>query len=744
MEQNSLEERILARVLEADYQPVKPRVIAHQLGIPQGEIVAVRRAVKGLVRAGKLSYGRNHLVRPPGDASQKTASPRTGHEYVGVFRRTKAGHGFVRVLSQESPSMEIHVTAARALDAASGDTVEVRLRNRRGFRGTMPSGEIVRIVERAAYRFVGTYQETGGLSFVRIDGNAFPDPILVGDATAKNAQVNDKVLVEVVKFPTHLREGEGTILEVLGPRGKQGVDTLSVIYEFNLPQEFPEDVIAEAHVRAEEFEEQVPPGREDLTGRTVITIDPKDARDFDDAISLERTGPDHWLLGVHIADVSHFVRPGTALDREARQRATSVYLPDQVIPMLPETISNHLASLQPDKVRLTRSLFLEFTPEGSFVSAEPRFTAIKNCRRFSYEEVDHFLADREKWEAKLTPAVHKLLSDMHELAMILRKRRMERGALEMEMPEVKVELDRKGRVSGARAVQHTESHQIIEEFMLAANEGVARTLFDAKYPLLRRVHPSPEPRKLRQLTEFVKELGLDVHNLQDRFELQKLLRFVLGQPEQPAVHYAVLRSLQRAVYGPEEEGHFALAIDCYCHFTSPIRRYPDLVIHRLLEALMRGKRPDLQGQNLEELGVHCSEREQRAESAERQLTKLKLLHYFSGKIGSEMEGVITGVEPYGFFVQGLELPVEGLVSIASLHDDRYRFERKSHQLVGFRRGNSFRLGDRVRVAVAEVDLDRRVLDFKLVGRSGKQASKSFKGKSRKQRQPKKPTRRRKR
>jgi ribonuclease R len=299
----------------------------------------------------------------------------------------------------------------------------------------------------------------------------------------------------------------------------------------------------------------------------------------------------------------------------------------------------------------------------------------------------------------------------------LRARRYGRGGLELSMPEVKVDLDKNGRVSGAHLVVNTESHKIIEDFMLAANEAVAELLAKAELHFLRRVHTAPDPRKLKALTEFVSGLGFQTESLESRFELQKLLADVAGQPEERAVNFALLRSLQRATYSPEEEGHYALASDRYCHFTSPIRRYPDLTIHRLLESHMRGKKPRNDFGEMAVLGEHCSDRERRSEGAERELTRVKLLEYLSSRIGHTLEGIVTGVEEYGLFVQGIELPAEGLVHISSLADDYYRFDRKSHTLTGNRAGNTLRLGDQVTVVVARVDVDRRELDFRLVGRS---------------------------
>ncbi len=662
-------------------------------------------------------------------------------DIVGVFRRAAGGYGFVRPEGAlpGDRSGDIHVTSVASLDAASGDTVRVRLALGRDVRRQGPSGEIVEVVKRRTTRFVGSYFERARSSWVQVDGTTFARPVAVGDPGAKGVHEGDKVVVEMVHFPTHLHDGEGVVVEVLGKAGDVGVDTQTVIHEFALPGPFPEAALEDARQQAARFDESIPKGRRDLTGDTIITIDPVDARDFDDAISLEPLDRGHWQLGVHIADVSHFVRAGSPLDQEARARGTSVYLPDRVIPMIPEIVSNNLASLQPGKVRYAKTCWIEFTADGVPVHASVEPSAIKSCRRFAYEEVDVFLADPKTREIEMTPGVRTLLGRMRDLARILRRRRMARGSLQIEKPEVKIDLDRDGRVSGAHVVENTESHQIIEEFMLAANEAVARTLAEAGAGFLRRIHPMPDMRKLRQLTEFVTELGFDVDSLESRFELQRLLDLARGRPEEHAVHYAVLRSLSRAAYGPQEEGHYALASENYCHFTSPIRRYPDLTIHRGLEALAAGKRPPADG--LVQLGQDCSDLERRAEAAERELVKLKLLHFLSSRIGEEMDAVVTGVEAFGMFVQGLVIPAEGLVPLDALPDDSYRYDRASHTLSGRRAGQSYRLGDRVRVAVDRVDLDRRELNLRLVDghvRRSKRPAKPSRPKT-KARSPKRPS-----
>jgi ribonuclease R len=702
---SDLENAVLALVSRKTYQPLKPKALARRLEVPVGRYAEFRKVLRGLLKQGQIELGKNHLVR---------AAPPHGTT-TGVFRRAEAGYGFVRPpLVDGRASPEVFIPEGHTLDAATGDTVVVRItrRSTRAERG--PTGHITQVLERATRLFVGTYFEREDQGYVRVDGTVFNHSISVGDPGAKGARPDDKVVIEMVRFPGPEDRGEAVITEILGPRGQPGVDTLSVLRAFGIPDVFPEDALEEARQAADRFEEGNLRGREDFTGAVVVTIDPVNARDFDDAISLTvDPRSKHWQLGVHIADVDHFAPQGGPLDIEARKRGTSVYLPQRVVPMFPETISNHLASLQQDRVRYVKTVLIDFTPGGAKAGVRFANGAIKNRRRFTYEQV-FALLEQEHLRAAEDPEVMALLLRMRELGMILRKRRMKRGALELSMPEVELEYDTSGRLTGAHYVKNDVSHQIIEEFMLAANEAVAEHLSSLGVPFLRRIHPAPEPHKLKAFAEFARLFGYKIQRETDRFALQRVLEQSVGKPETHAIHYAMLRSLKQAAYSPQEEGHYALASDDYCHFTSPIRRYPDLTIHRLLDRWLRTGRCGSDATELAALGGHCSRTERRAETAERELVKLKLLTYLSERIGLELETIITGVADYGFYSQSETLPVDGLVHVSTMTDDYYYFDEPAHSLIGQRTRRRYRLGDKVKVKVVRVDLQRRQLDFRRV------------------------------
>ncbi len=751
--------KIVAFFSQPGIKSIRPKELAYELGLGKRDFPKFKTAIEQLLESGRLTIGKNKLLRMKADVSLLT----------GTIKRTSAGAGYFRPhdVTQLDVDESLYVAPEDLKDAFTGDEVQVQLLKKR-MRGKR-CGRVLEVLQRASTTFVGTYFEKRNRGFVRIDGGQFESAISVGDPGAKGARPDDQVVVEILRFPSRTDAGEAVITKVLGPRGTPGVDLLTIIHEFALPDEFPAGVLAEARIQAQQFAIEVPDevnepdtstdgtstpakdhnsgvpaNRLDLTGETIITIDPVDARDFDDAISLTRDDDGTWHLGVHIADVAHFVRLGTLLDKEARQRGTSVYLPDKVLPMLPEVISNALASLQRGRIRFTKSAFITFSPEGIPLHYEFANTAIRVTQRFAYEQVMPLLKSTQETlaatEPPVAPHVLKLLQQMHELAMLLRGRRFQRGALDLALPEVKIDMDPDGKVTGAHLVSHDESHQIIEEFMLAANIAVATKLSDCGVNFLRRTHAPPDERKLRGLSEFVGSLGHKIRMMPGRGDLQKLLKEVHGTAHEYSVSYAVLRSTKRAEYSPDPDiGHYALSEKNYCHFTSPIRRYPDLTVHRLLDEIIRaedghgerkarkttsassgshraekrGEAPAALPADLVSLGKWCSMTERRAADAEKELIKLKMLEYLSDRIGEEMEATITGVEKFGLFCQGIQLPAEGLVHISTLPDDHYDYDDRARTLVGRKRGRVFRLGGTIRVIVAEVDLVNRNLELKL-------------------------------
>ena len=708
--QRDLSQLILDFVYHPQYQPVKAKRILQALDLDPEDYGEVRMTIKRLVQRGQLAYGGNHLVLTP---EVLTGDPKSTR---GTFRQAAAGFGFVRpVPTGKLGSVEdIFIPASQTSSAMDGDLVQVRLRPSR--RGGGQEGQVEEILERARRQFSGTFARQDGRPIVWLDATNSDLPVEVGDVRGLPVEVDDKVVVEFVRFPEGDDGGEGVIMEVLGSSKNPAVDTLAVMRQYGLEEDFPDEVITEARQQADQFEEgAIPAERTDFTKIPTLTIDPFDARDFDDAISLQKNEKGNWELYVHIADVAHFVRVGTKLDAEAKNRATSVYLPDRVIPMLPEIISNHLASLQPDKVRLTKTVKMEYSPTGTLLHQEVFNSAIHNDQRLNYEQVDQFLENQEPWRERLSPEIFELVSNMHSLAMVLRKNRNDDGALELHLPEIKIDLDKTGKVRSARIVEHTESHQIIEEFMLAANQAVATWLDDLEIPFLRRAHAPPERRKLLKLNEFMRDLGVRCESMESRFEIQRVVAQVRGKPTEYAVNYAILKSMSKAVYQPEMEMHYALQFDHYCHFTSPIRRYPDLQVHRTIDRLIKEQKPFGDPMPvLITLGHHCSDKEQSAEWAEREVIKIKLLHFLNKKIGESMPGVITSVTPEGFYVRGTRFPAEGFVSIKSLPSDRYRFEKRGQVLEGFRGGNRFRLGDELSVEIHQVDLPRRALLLRVV------------------------------
>jgi ribonuclease R len=722
-----LENQILAVLGRKGYTPVKPKTLARKLGLPQSDYRAFRHALRQLLTQGRAQLGKGSTVRPVGPHGTVT----------GIYRKASGGYGFVKPAFDPltgGTGPDILIREEFALDAASGDEVLVKITKRpKRAEALGPTGEIVQIINRATRQFVGAYFERDGQGFVRVEGDQFERPVLVGDPGAKGARPDDLVVIEMLRFPSAGQRGEAVITEVLGPRGQPGVDTQTVIRAYGLPDEFPPEALEEARRAVEWFQDGDFDGREDFTQTLVITIDPVDARDFDDAVSLTRDpASGHWTLTVHVADVAHFAPAGGPLDREARARATSIYLPQKVIPMFPEIISNGVASLQEGKFRYVKSVVMEFSPAGQLLAARFANGAIRTRKRFSYEQVSAILGvptavPPAPLSAPVEPEIVQMLQEMRELAMLLRQRRFARGALELYLPKTELEYDAQGKVCGAHKASHDVSHQIIEEFMLAANVAVAEYLTRHAVSFLRRVHPAPEVEKLRDYADFVGLFGYELRRPQDRFALQRILNESAPRDEGYAVHYALLRSLKQATYSPIQDQHYALAFQHYCHFTSPIRRYPDLTVHRLLDRLIRTGHCSSNHAELVALGEHCSKLERRAEQAERELVKLKLLAYLNERIGLEMDAIIVHVSEMGFVAQGVDIPAEGLVQVNTLADDFYYFHADALTLAGRRLKRTFRLGDRLRVRVVSVDLVKRLANFEVVQVPGERYAHHKKG-----------------
>lgn len=702
---NTWTDRLLDHVNKPGYKPQTPKALAKRMQVPHAQKNAFRDAIKQLVREGAVSFGKNHEVR----SSQKPDL------IQGTIRITSGGFGFVRPTS-DTVSEDIYIPGFAVADAMSGDTVMVEMAKGKSRLG--PRGIVSGVVERGTKQFVGTYSERGGQGYVIVDAGTINEPVHVGDPGVKGAKPGDKVVLELIRFPTIDRAGEGVITEVLGPANSATVETLSVIRAFNIPEHFSSEALEEARVQASRFNENDLHGRRDFTKELIITIDPADAKDFDDAVRIRfDPGRKHWYVDVHIADVAHFVPYGGHLDKDARERGTSVYLPQKVIPMLPEVISNHLASLQEGQLRYVQSVLMEFDSSGEPIHSQFVRGAIRVSKRFSYEQVSEFYQQHDAGEtSEIDSNIQEMLLLLRKFTLMRRKRRHKQGSLELDMPEVELDYTSDGKVDGAHLASHDISHQVIEECMLSANESVATKLDDLGVAFLRRIHPAPEPVKLEEYLSFVQSLGYEVNRKTptDRFQLQRLLTASANRPDKHAVHYGMLRSMKQAIYSPNDEAHYALASDNYCHFTSPIRRYPDLTVHRLIARWQNTGKVSSDMRELIALGEHCSNTERRAAKAEQELIKIRLLDYLSDKLGSVWKAVITGVENFGFFCTPMQLPVDGLVRIAALSDDYYQYDEATHSLIGGRKKKRFRLGDTVWVEVARVDVYRRRLDFRVV------------------------------
>jgi ribonuclease R len=711
-----IREQVLALLERKDYRPLNNIDIARELGLTGTQRNALRKTLRELERAGAIARIRKNRYVLPADADL----------VAGKLSIHQAGYGF---LTPETPGQpDIFIAAENIGTAMHGDRVvarisrdnpDDRIKGRR-------EGRVIRILERAHDSIVGTLQRSRNFYYVVPDDPRFVHDIYVrpvatvsdrrgGGAPKEDrrsqtaATVGDKVVVRLDAWESRHVNPEGEIIEVLGPATAPGIDMLSIIRKFHLTAEFPKDVLEQAERISEQVDARQREEREDLRKEFIVTIDPDDARDFDDAIQVEKS-KSGWRLGVHIADVAAYVEPGSALDREARRRGNSVYLPDRVIPMLPERLSNGVCSLNPGVDRLTHSVFIQFDKNGVAKSARFARSVIRSAHRLTYKQAYAILK---------SPARDQLGERLHlawELASLLRRKRFEHGALDLDFPEVKVWVDKQGHPVRLERVENDESHQLIEEFMLAANEAVARELEKRAIPTIYRVHENPDPEKLAEYREFVLSFDYRVGDLTHRGELQRLLASISGKPEEQALKIALLKSLKRARYLAQPLGHYGLAKANYLHFTSPIRRYADLVVHRSLGRNAAARRPyHVDMGEMASIAEHLSITERTAADAEIDAAQMKKLEFFQRQLDQRnpqiFRAAIVDVRNYGLMVELPDALITGLIHVSSLTDDFYLFEPAQRQLIGRRSRKPFKIGDELSVFVARVDVFKRQVDF---------------------------------
>src|SRR6266498_294899 len=720
-----IREQVLARLDRKGYRPLNKIDIARELGLTGTQRNALRKTLRELERAGAIARIRKNRYVLPAEADL----------VAGKLSIHQAGYGF---LTPETPGQpDIFIAAENIGTAMHGDRVvarisrdspDDRIKGRR-------EGRVIRILERAHDTIVGTLQRSPNFYYVVPDDPRFVHDVYVRPVAAvydrrgrgapkedrrsqTAATVGDKVVVRLDAWESRHVNPEGEIIEVLGPATAPGIDVLSIIRKYHLPAEFPKDVLDQAERISEQIGARQLEGREDLRKEFIVTIDPDDARDFDDAIHVEKT-KNGWQLGVHIADVAAYVEPGSALDREARRRGNSVYLPDRVIPMLPERLSNDVCSLNPGVDRLTHSVFINFDKNGVAKSARFAHSVIRSAHRLTYKQAYAILT---------SPPRDQLGERLHlawELAALLRQKRFEHGSLDLDFPEVKVWVDKQGHPVRLERVENDESHQLIEEFMLATNEAVARELKKHAIPTVYRVHENPDPEKLAEYREFVLSFNYRVGDLTHRAELQRLLASIRGKPEEQALKVALLKSLKRARYSPQPLGHYGLAKANYLHFTSPIRRYADLVVHRALgldgasrrrrDAARSHYQPDMG--EIASIAEHLSMTERTAADAEIDASQMKKLEFFQRQLDQRnpqiFRAAIVDVRNYGLMVELPDALITGLIHVSSLTNDFYLFEPARRQLIGRRSRKRFKIGDEVSVFVARVDAFKRQVDFAL-------------------------------
>jgi len=701
--------RILNFMAEKAYRPLKIRELAKGMKISEEYYRAFRRTVRSMLQEGSIVKIRKNRL----------GLPEKLNLVVGKLALNKSGFGFVQA---EDGKEEVYINKDDVGTALNGDKVVVRIYGRQT--GKSREGTIIKILERANQTIVGTFKRGKHFFFVQPDDRRFSRDIYIPEQG--EAEEGQKVVVSLEEWQDKYLSPEGKIQEVLGYPDDPGVDILTLIREYQLPSEFPEEIEREAEKLSKRIPELEYRTRVDFRDKICFTIDPWDAKDHDDAVSLEKLDNGNFFLGVHIADVSYYVRENTRLDKEAFSRGTSVYLADRVIPMLPEKLSNQICSLRPEEEKLTYSCLMEIDPKGKVIKYRIIKSLIQSRAKLNYDEVQAFF-DTGKSNKNL-PGLEQTLKEMLKLSQILHQKRIAKGSLDFDLPEAKILMGKDGRVLDIFKQERLESHRLIEEFMLLANQCVAKYASSLKVPFLYRVHDQPDKEKIENFAEFISTLGYHFpidkkDTVMSPKRIQRFLKSAEGTPQEELINELLLRSLKKACYQPENIGHFGLAFSHYTHFTSPIRRYPDLLIHRLLKELEETKsyvperRAYLQ-EKLPFIGKFTSDRERLADEVEQESIKLKQIEYLKDKLGEHFSGIIAGILPFGFFVRLDDLLAEGLVRLSSMEDDYYKFDEKNKRLVGRHSRKIYNLGERVKVQLIRVNKEEREIDFNLVSEKG--------------------------
>ncbi|MFR5029908.1 MAG: ribonuclease R [Blautia hansenii] len=705
-----------------EYQPMRAKELAVLLQIPAGKREELHKILDMLLEEGKISInkrGRYEAVRSSAakkEAEKKSvkAERKKGQYYTGTFISHPRGFGFLEIPEAEE---DIFIPEESIGTALHGDTVQIVVK-KDGKDGKRCEGEVVKVLERGTREVVGTYQQCDGFGFVVTDNQRFLKDVFIPAGKSLTAEDGDKVLAEIKDHGNKRRSPEGKIIEILGKPGECGVDVLCVAKSYELPMEFPEKVAKQAERIKETLNEGDFYGREDLRDVVMVTIDGEDAKDLDDAVSLTKD-EEFYHLGVHIADVSNYVQYNSALDKEALKRGTSVYLADRVIPMLPKKLSNGICSLNAGEDRLALSCLMDIDKKGRVVSHRIVESVIHVKERMSYTDVKKILLQEDEELAKCYEGLLPMFFQMKELSELLRNRRKKRGAIDFDFPESKLVLDERGKVIDIYPYEQNIATRLIEDFMLAANETVAEEYCMLGLPFVYRTHENPDMEKMETVLEMVHQAGIKVKKGKETItpkEVQKILKELEGMECEPFFARLILRSMKQAKYTVEDTGHFGLAAKYYCHFTSPIRRYPDLQIHRIIKETLRGKMTEAKIQHyrgiLEEVARQSSAMERRAEEVERETIKMKKAEYMKQHIGEAFEGTVSGVTEWGFYVE-LDNTVEGLVHVNSLTDDYYSFDKDRYCLVGDMTGRTYTMGQRVKVWVENADENTKTVDFKI-------------------------------